>query len=61
MCLTACPANKNEKTADALVMTPFEEMKPEQVNFDEVAMNDKYLKKDVISDKTVKNIQFAKP
>ena len=61
VCLTACPANKNEKTADALVMTPFDEMKPEQVNFDEVAMNDKYLKKDVINSKTVKNIQFAKP
>ncbi len=61
VCLTACPANQNEKLADALVMTPFEEMKPEQKNFDEVAMDDKYLKKDVISDKTVKNIQFAKP
>ncbi len=42
-------------------MTPFEEMKSEQANFDEVAMNDKYLKKDVISSKTVKNMQFAKP
>lgn len=61
VCLTACPANQNEKTADALVMTPFEEMKPEQENFDKVAMNDAYLKKDVISDKTVKSIQFAKP
>ena len=36
-------------------------MKSEQANFDEVAMNDKYLKKDVINDKTVKNMQFAKP
>ena len=61
VCLTACPANQNEKSADALVMTPFEEMKPEQENFDKVAMNDAYLKKDVISDKTVKSIQFAKP
>ena len=61
VCLTACPANKNEKSADALVMTPFEEMKPEQENFDKVAMNDRYLKKDVISNKTVKSIQFAKP
>ncbi|MBS6218466.1 MAG: pyruvate:ferredoxin (flavodoxin) oxidoreductase [Clostridiales bacterium] len=61
VCLTACPANQNEKTADALVMTPFEEMKSEQENFDKVAMNDAYLKKDVISDKTVKSIQFAKP
>ena len=42
-------------------MTPFEEMKSEQANFDEVAMNDKYLKKDVINSKTVKNMQFAKP
>ena len=61
VCLTACPANKNEKSADALVMTPFEEMKSEQENFDQVAMNDQYLKKDVISSKSVKNIQFAKP
>ena len=61
VCLTACPANRNEKSADALVMTPFEEMKSEQENFDKVAMNDAYLKKDVISDKSVKSIQFAKP
>ncbi len=61
VCLTACPANQNEKLADALVMTPFEEMKAEQPLFDEVAMNDAYLKKDVISDKDVKHIQFAKP
>ncbi len=57
VCLTACPA----KDKGALVMTPFEEMKAEQENFDEVAMNDRYLKKDVISDKSVKSIQFAKP
>lgn len=55
VCLSACPAQ------DALVMTPFDEMKPEQTNFDQVAMNEAYLKKDVISDKTVKSIQFAKP
>ena len=61
VCLTACPANKSEKSADALVMTPFEEMKSEQENFDKVAMNDAYLKKDVINSKSVKNIQFAKP
>ena len=61
VCLTVCPANANEKSADALVMTPFEEMKPEQTNFDEVAMNDAYLKKDVISSKSVKSMQFAKP
>ena len=61
VCLTACPANQNEKMADALVMTPFEEMKPEQENFDKVAMNDAYLKRSVINNKSVKNIQFAKP
>ncbi|MBR6352351.1 MAG: pyruvate:ferredoxin (flavodoxin) oxidoreductase [Firmicutes bacterium] len=55
VCLTACPAD------GALVMTPFEEMKPEQKNFDTVAMDEKYLKKDVISSKSVKNSQFAKP
>ena len=61
VCLTACPANQSEKSADALVMTPFEEMKPEQTLFDQVAMNEKYLKPEVISSKSVKNIQFAKP
>ena len=55
VCLTACPVE------GALVMTPFEEMKAEQKNFDEVAMNESYLKKDVVSDKNVKSIQFAKP
>ena len=61
VCLTACPANQSEKSAGALVMTPFEEMKPEQELFDRVAMNEKYLKPDVIHSKSVKNIQFAKP
>ena len=55
VCLTACPAE------GALTMTSFEDMKTEQPLFDEVAMNETYLKKDVISDKSVKNIQFAKP
>lgn len=55
VCLTVCPAK------EALIMMPFEEMKPEQRNFDEIAMNESYLKKDVINNKTVKNIQFAKP
>lgn len=55
VCLTACPAK------EALVMTPFDEMKPEQSNFNEIAMNESYLKKDVISSKNVKSIQFAKP
>ena len=61
VCLTACPANQSDKSADALVMTPFEEMREEQELFDGVAMNEKYLKKDVISAKSVKSIQFAKP
>jgi len=55
VCLTACP------TDGALTMVPFEEMKAEQENFDKVAMNEAYLKKDVISTKNVKSIQFAKP
>ena len=55
VCLTACPAK------GALTMTPFDEMKAEQDNFDKVAMNETYLKKDVISDKNMKSVQFAKP
>ena len=55
VCLTACPVE------GALTMTPFEAMKPEQENFDKVAMDEKYLKPDVISDKNMKSIQFSKP
>ena len=55
VCLTACPAK------GALTMTPFDDMKLEQENFDKVAMNEAYLKKDVISDKNMKSAQFAKP
>ena len=55
VCLTTCPAK------EALVMTPFEAMKPEQDNFDKVAMNETYLKKDIISSKSVKSLQFSKP
>ena len=55
VCLTACPAK------GALTMTPFDDMKLEQENFDKVAMNEAYLKKDVISDKNMKSVQFAKP
>ena len=55
VCLTACPVE------GALTMKPFEEMKEEQHNFDAVAMNERYLKPDVISDKNMKSIQFAKP
>jgi len=56
-CVNVCPA----KEKGALTMVPFEEMKGEQPLFDQVAMNEKYLKKDAISDKSVKNAQFAKP
>ena len=56
-CAEVCPA----KEKGALTMAPFEEMKCEQPLFDQVAMNEKYLKKDAISDKSVKNAQFAKP
>ena len=55
VCLTACP------TDGALTMTPFEDMKAEQNLFDDVAMNEAYLKPEVISSKDVKSIQFAKP
>ena len=55
VCLTACPAK------EALTMTPFEEMKAEQSNFDRYAMNEALLKKDIISDKSIKTSQFAKP
>lgn len=61
VCLTACPANQSDKSGDALIMTPFEVMKSEQALFDEVAMNEKYLKPDVASSKSVKTMQFAKP
>lgn len=61
VCQTVCPVNQNEKMDDALVMSPFEEQKSEQDNFDNIAMNEAYLKKEVINDKTIKNVQFAKP
>ena len=57
LCVTACPA----KEKGALSMVPFQEMTSQQVLFDEVAMNEAYLKEDIISDKNVKSIQFAKP
>ena len=55
VCLTACPA------MGALEMVPFEEEKAQQSNFDNYAMDEKLLKKDIISDKSVKTAQFAKP
>ena len=55
VCLTACPAK------GALEMVPFETQREQQPNFDNYAMNEKLLKKDIISDKSVKTAQFAKP
>nr|WP_107631191.1 4Fe-4S dicluster domain-containing protein [Agathobaculum massiliense] len=55
VCLTVCPVE------GALTMTPFDEMKGEQAHFDETAMNESYLKKDVISDRNIKFLEFSKP
>ncbi len=55
VCLTVCPA------AGALAMAPFEEMRGEQPLFDQLAMDEHYLKKDVTNARSVKAIQFAKP
>lgn len=57
VCLSVCPS----KEKGALSMKPFDMMKSHQAAFNQVAMDEKYLKKDVISDKSVKAIQFAKP
>lgn len=54
VCVKACPV-------EALSMKPFDEMKEQQPLFDDVVMNEKYLKPELISDKTVKASQFAKP
>ena len=45
----------------ALEMVPFETQRKRRPNFDNYAMNEKLLKKDIISDKSVKTAQFAKP
>lgn len=55
VCLKACPAK------EALTWAPFEQMKQEQELFDQVAMNESYLKKEVINPKTMKALQFSKP
>ncbi|HIV16729.1 MAG TPA: pyruvate:ferredoxin (flavodoxin) oxidoreductase [Candidatus Alectryocaccobium stercorigallinarum] len=55
VCVNSCPVE------GALTMTPFDDMKPEQPLFDKVAMNEKYLKKDIISDKNIKSLEFSKP
>lgn len=57
VCLTVCPAAGK----GALRMKPFEEQTGQQENFDKFAMNDAYLKKEVVNNKSVKNLQFAKP
>ena len=57
VCLTVCPAQEK----GALTMKPFEEMKEQQPLFDRVAMDERYLKPDVISDRSIKTIQFGKP
>ena len=55
VCLTVCPAK------GALEMVPFETQRDQQANFDAYAMNEAFLKKNVVSDKSVKAAQFAKP
>lgn len=57
VCATVCPA----KEKGALTMVPMQEEVEQQENFNRFAMEEKYLKKDVISDKNVKTSQFAKP
>ena len=57
VCVSVCPM----KEKGALTMVPMEEEAQQQENFNRFAMDEKYLKKDVISDKTVKESQFAKP
>ncbi len=61
VCLTVCLVNMQQKAKPALEMTAFEDMKDEQKLFDDIAMNENYLKENMINDKTVKNVQFAKP
>ena len=56
VCLTACPTKK-----DTLKMVPLDEERAQQPNFDKFAMNEDLIKKEVINDKTVKAMQFAKP
>lgn len=55
VCLTVCPAK------GTLEMVPFETQRDQQSNFDTYAINEVFLKKDVVSDKSVKTAQFAKP
>ncbi len=56
VCLTACPTGKG-----TLTMVPLDEERDQQDNFNNYAMNEDLIKKDVISDKNVKSLQFAKP
>lgn len=57
VCLSVCPM----KEKGALTMVPMHEEEVQQDNFNRFAMDETYLKKDAISDKTVKEAQFAKP
>ena len=42
-------------------MVPMEEEAAQQDNFNRFVMDEQYLKKEAVSDKTVKELQFAKP
>ena len=57
VCTTVCPM----KEKGALTMVPMQDEIDQQDNFNEYAMKEKYLKKEVISDANVKSAQFAKP
>ncbi len=57
VCTTVCPM----KEKGALVMVPMQDEVDQQDNFNEYAMKEKYLKKEVVSDSNVKAAQFAKP
>ena len=57
VCMSVCPM----KAKGALTMVPMHEEEGQQENFNRFAMEEKYLKKEAISDKNVKEAQFAKP
>ncbi len=57
VCVSVCPAAQK----GALEMAPFETMTDQQPLFDEIAMNEAYLKPDVQGDQNIKSSQFKKP
>ncbi|WP_301963121.1 pyruvate:ferredoxin (flavodoxin) oxidoreductase [uncultured Megasphaera sp.] len=57
VCVSVCPL----KDKGALTMVPMEEEAAQQDNFNRFVMDEQYLKKEAVSDKTVKELQFAKP